>query len=246
MLLAGAATVSLGVSLQSCVSSEAWVGPGLDDEADVPRASRSGAGSVSQKLEGEPQVVFVDFDGPTLTDCDDCSSAENNQSLIVGYAFGTSSVELAPYTSESGRAAILAELQSIYSAYNVQFVTVRPESGPYTMLVITPTIWAHHGIGPLDCDNANKSDIAFVFYTSDSRFYPTWAKVAQAGAHELGHTFGLDHVTDSSEVMQWASSGDMFGVSAYDRARGAEGCTEGELQDAPALLEQSVGLAPAD
>ena len=109
------------------------------------------------------------------------------------------------------------------------------------MLVITPTYWAHHGVAPLDCGNTEPSDIGFVFQTGDRAFYPTPAKIAQAAAHELGHTLGLAHVTARTEAMQWASSGNRFGRSTYDSAHPSGKCFSGNTQDAPAMLRATVG-----
>ncbi len=214
---------------------------GLDDVVlpAPPVESTSEYGSISQGL-GAPQVVYVNFDGPTIDHCA-CSDAINNRSLVIDYAFKKPSMKFQPYTSTTGRRTIMANLKKFFAAYNITFTTTRPASGPYTMLVITPTYWAHHGVAPLDCNNANPSDIGFVFRTGNTRFYTTPVKIAQAAAHELGHSLGLAHVTARGEAMQWASSGQGFGRSTYDTAHPSGKCFSGNTQDAPAMLNATVG-----
>ena len=215
---------------------------GEDSEDDVAPSDASGTGTSAAALSG-PQTIYVDFTGPTIASCPDgCSDAVTNRSYIVHYAWGTSSKNFAPYTDGAGRAAIVSHLRTIFSRYDVTITTTRPASGPYTMVVITPTTWAHHGIGPLDCGNANKSDIVFVVHTGDTGFYPSYAKIARAAAHELGHSFGLAHVKNTADIMEWASSGTSFAGGDYDTAHPSGKCFSGEYQHDGKLLTANIGL----
>jgi hypothetical protein len=226
--------------------------PLLDDEHSLepdleplmPPASEFGA--ISQgAYDGTPQVVFVNFGGPTIRHCSNyCSDATTNRSFAIGQAMKRSSVNFEPYTNAAGRRTILANLRAWFRPNHVTFTTTRPAQGPYTMLVISPTYWDHHGVAPLDCGNANRSDIAFVFRAGRSSFYTSATKIAQAAAHELGHSFGLSHVTGAGQIMQWASSGRAFGRSPYDHARPSGKCFSGNVQDAPRMLRASVGPRP--
>lgn len=209
-------------------------------EDDVAPAETSA--DTSSALSG-PQTIYVNFTGPTIANCaNPCSNAVTNHSYIVHYAWGTASKNFAAYTDGAGRSAIVSHLRSIFSKYDVTITTTRPASGPYTMVVITPTTWAHHGIAPLDCGNANKSDIAFVLDTGDSGFYPSYAKIAQAAAHELGHSFGLAHVKNTADIMQWASSGTSFAGGYYDTAHPSGKCFSGDYQADGKLLGANIGL----
>lgn len=185
------------------------------------------------------QVVYVNFEGPTITDCN-CSDARSNQSLVIGQVFGSSSVDFAPYTSSSGRTTILANLRTFYAGYNVVFTTQRPSSGDYTMVVISPTTGPHHGVAPQNCDNSNPNDIAFVHKIGST----SADTISRYAAHELGHSFGLAHVVDSTDIMQWASSGRAFERSTLDlsTAHSFGSCVpSGDVQDEPVMLTSALG-----
>ena len=170
-------------------------------------------GSVSQPAyDGTEQVVYVNFDGPVIKDCNGCSDATTNHSLVIGRAMGKQVVDFEPYRSVAGKRTILSKLRSWFARYHIRFTTERPAQGPYTMVVISPTYWAHHGVAPLDCGNNNKNDIAFVFRVGRSSFYTDATKIAQAAAHELGHSFGLAHTVDRSEIMQWVLQNIIFAL----------------------------------
>jgi hypothetical protein len=210
----------------------------MDDEDDV---APSTDGTSSEPLTGA-QTVFVNFNGPTISSCSNyCSNASTDHSYVIGYAWGKPAVDFAAYTDSKGRAAIVSYLKTFFAKYDVVITETRPASGPYTMVVISPTYWAHHGIAPLDCGNANKRDIAFVVHTGDSGFYTSYEKIAQAAAHELGHTFGLAHVVNTSDIMQWASSGHAFIGGTYDTAHPSGKCMSGSYQNDVNLLDQGVG-----
>jgi hypothetical protein len=149
-------------------------------------------------------------------------------------------MDFAPYPGEAARKTVLAGLRTAYAPYRVSFTTERPDAGPYTMVIVSATGGPHHGVAPLDCGNANPSDIAFVYRTALS----SADLVAREAAHELGHSFGLAHVAAQGDFMQWASSGGRFTVAPYDTAHESGKCFDGEVQDAPAMLAASLGRAP--
>jgi hypothetical protein len=189
-----------------------------------------------------PQVVFVNFNGLKVENCGNyCSDAPTNRSWVIGHMTGKASMDFAPFDNLAERATILADLRTLYAAYDVTFVTTRPTSGPYTMVIISPSYMPHHGVAPLDCGNANRNDIAFVYRTGDTGFYTNGHKIAQAAAHELGHSFGLAHVVNTDEIMEWASSGRHFGASEYDRTHPSGKCFSGSEQHAAAMLKASLG-----
>lgn len=184
------------------------------------------------------QVVYVNFDGPTITDCSGyCSDAEHNRSWVVG-AQGDARKDFLPFTNAAARATIMTSLRGKFARYRVAFTTSRPSHGPYTMVVVSPSYWPHHGVAPLDCGNANRSDIAFVYRTNGY----TAEAIAREVAHELGHSFGLSHVVNNADIMQWASSGGRYTVARYDTAHESGKCFSGSTQNAPAMLAANLGL----
>ncbi|MDB4957254.1 MAG: hypothetical protein JWO36_4823 [Myxococcales bacterium] len=212
-----------------------------DDEEDaleVPASQTVTAYAVTT----DPQVVFVNFAGPVVKNCAACSNAASNESYVVGYLGSQASIDFAPFTNAAEKTTIVADLRELFAPYNIVFTTTRPAQPPYQMLIVSPTYLPHHGIAPLDCGNRNRDDIAFVYRTGDTGFYPNGHKIAQAAAHELGHSFGLAHVTGTSQVMQWASSGRTFSASDYDTTHPSGKCFTGTVQHAAAMLTTSLGL----
>ncbi|MEN9800497.1 MAG: hypothetical protein RL653_4194 [Pseudomonadota bacterium] len=220
----------------------------LEEACELPvRAEADGFSQATQPLaDGTPQVVYVNFDGPFIQNCAGCSDAQGNRSLVMGHFGHANGYQFQPYTNAARKAAILTHLRNYFAAYHVTFTTTRPASGPYTMAVVSPSTitTTSHGIAPLDCGNSNRNDIVFVYRANNTRRFPNAALIARAVAHELGHSFGLSHVTGTSQVMQYASSGAQFGVAPYDTRHVSGKCFTGNTQDAPALLRANVGPRP--
>jgi hypothetical protein len=154
-------------------------------------------------------------------------------------------MKFAPYEDADGQVEIVDHLATTFAPYNVEITTSRPAEGAYTMVVVSPTTGGHHGVAPLDCLNKNPNDIAFVYNLYSSSKWSSSAQIARSAAHELGHSFCLEHVVSHADIMQWASSGDAFTVSHYDKAHpSGHDCLDTETQDAPATLLSNLGPAP--
>jgi hypothetical protein len=98
------------------------------------------------------------------------------------------------------------------------------------------------GYAPLDCNNDSRTDIVFLWNAK------TWAgdrpiSGAKLAAHELGHSFGLTHVTDTADLM--IRSGISQSVSYRTSPLLIDGyhqhCVSGTTQDGPAVLVANVG-----
>jgi len=184
------------------------------------------------------QVIYVNFDGPTIHDCAGCSNAPANKSFIIDRIWRRAQVDFAAY--HGARTAITDTIRRAYSRYNVRVTRSRPASGPFTMVVISPTSGDHHGVAPLDCGNGNRKDIAFVYSIGST----SSSTIARYAVHELGHTFGLAHVVNAADYMQWASSGHDFTRARYDTAHPSGKCFSGDIQRAGEILRGALGLAP--
>lgn len=192
------------------------------------------------------QVVYVNFEGVTVRDCPDrvyCSDAPNNQSSVIRTYFGESSITWQAYRNAEGRRLVVEELEKAYAPYDVKITTRRPASGSYTMLIVaTNDIGAGLGVAPLDCGNRFMNDIAYVMKADQY----TPQVVANAAVHEIGHSFGLTHVTNRSDYMffQALSALQRFTRSNYDEENSRVKCMDGNVQDAHAMLVEALGIKP--
>lgn len=192
---------------------------------------------VEQALD-QTQRVYVNFDGPVIEDCSNyCSDARINKSFAISAHFGVSRIDFTPWGSAAQRQYVVNSLRSTFSPYDVEIVEHRPSAGPYTMLVVSASGGPNHGVAPLDCDNTNATDIAFVYKVGSTS--ESW--VAKAAAHELGHSFGLSHVTNGGDYMHWDASGTAFTHATWDSARSGAKCFSGNSQDAPTMLKNALG-----
>jgi hypothetical protein len=195
------------------------------------------------------QTIFLNFDGATLT-AGGNDSRENRTSLILSQTLEYPAMDWKNYGGrEKGMAAVVQELEILFLQYSVEFVTERPLAGDYTMVMVggrgdgakkggAGTV----GIAPLDCKNTEQNDLALVF---GNKISGSNAKsVAYVIAHEMGHTFGLEHVSDQNGIMYPALNDE---TCCWVNSELAEGSTCGRAkQDDTAVLKDNVGLGPGD
>ncbi len=106
-------------------------------------------------------------------------------------------------------------VQEDYAAYNVNVTTTEPENIPYTTIYVGGTSdWFQSnsniiGVASYDIGNRDSSNYGFAF-TEELSVYKSYAGnsllnfseyVANLISHEAGHTFGTNHVSDSSYLM---------------------------------------------
>ena len=190
--------------------------------------------------------VFLNFDGAKLS-TGQSNSINNSTGLLT-----QSTLDYLPQTwGSAGRDKtikdILTELKLLYQNYAVEFVTTRPTSGDYTMVMIggsgdgckkggPGTV----GIAPLDCKNSNKNDIVLVFGAKLS----SARSIAMVAAHEMGHSFGLEHVDDKKDVMYPALNGETCcWTNSTVNGSGTCGRTK---QDAKKVLQDNLGVGEGD
>jgi hypothetical protein len=239
---------SLVRALAVIVPCACLVGSCATPEPELHEIDALGYGRPGAKADGVdngpsspgPQVVFVNFDGGRVDNCAyPCSRAAARRSWAIEAGFGHSDfMNFAPYTDLAGQQTIMTTLGTLYAPYRVTFTTQPPADEPFTMVIVSPTIAPHHGMAPLDCENQNQNDIAFVYQID--QVSPDL--IARFAAHELGHSFGLAHVSENTEIMNWASRGRSFGTGTYDPGHPSDRCFTGNIQEAAALLEAALGL----
>jgi hypothetical protein len=109
------------------------------------------------------------------------------------------------------RAAVLAQLLEHLHArfvdFAVHFTNERPASGDYTTVVVggaSELLGQPAGVGgiaPLDANDFNPNDIAFVFSPGAAEHGYDLSGLSAFVAHELAHSLGLQHIDRDEDVM---------------------------------------------
>jgi Bacterial Ig domain/Matrixin len=197
------------------------------------------------------QVVYLNFDGAQLKPGP--SDSQQNTSILVSGSLDYPAMQSLDKFGGKDVAikAVMDKLKIIFATVAVKFVTTRPTSGDYTMAMIggngqgiSSSSGGAIGVSPLDCGNKNKNDICVIFGDKiASGGSPSVTMLATVVAHELGHSFGLDHITDIGGIMypqaagatQWAKS--KSGTDAK--------CNKPD-QDAVKVLQNNLGVGKQD
>ncbi len=192
-------------------------------------------------------VVYLNFDGVTLKRGGNV--AQNNETNLIGSpTFDYPALTWSRLGGkEAGLKETLDELKLLYGNYAVQLVTERPTGGDYTMAVVggkgegvAAGSATAVGVAPMDCKNDNPNDLALIF--GDKVDSPK--QLAFVIAHELGHTFGLEHVSDPKGIMAPALNAETCCFVSSPLAEGSScGRTE---QDAEAILLENLGAGEGD
>jgi MYXO-CTERM domain-containing protein len=172
-----------------------------------------GAPPVAAHAKGK-RIVWLNFEGITLTSSNSTDDAVQDKSVILflgGTAAGSSETIPAFVTSsleDTGglsRDQIIAytldELESIFAAYDVDFVLERPTTGNYEMIVFGGNCGSVAGtncggIALADCGNTSNNNITFVFPPGLD-----YRDLAPTAAQESAHAYGLAHTVDNQDVM---------------------------------------------
>jgi len=226
-LLAGSLlTVALGLSTQAIAApSLQATEPAMGDASERQLISVlpplcEGApcwnpGSTADPLAVGLRRVFLNFEGVTLTASnsqpDDATT--NTTWMITEVVSAGSTVTIPAFNrfdlgSQNGATSrqeiidyTVQKVREYHAPYNFEFVTTRPTSGTYHMVVFGGTCGAVvgqncAGIAPLDCNDSTPSNIVFAF-PSGLRA----VDLATTATQELAHALGLSHTLDTSDFM---------------------------------------------
>jgi len=184
----------------------------------------------------QDQVMWVNFNGATIAKgfTKDASFLPCKSSVVIPPA----------PLSESDKDAILTQVAQYFSnaGAKLSISADKPASGDYTTIHVGGSYSAFGcagsvnvaGIAPFDVGNANPNDVGFVFMsTKDVK------SLAQAIAHEAGHTFGLDHSDNKLDLM-YAQA--MATVNGFMKGTAN---ISGLEQDASAILQTALGSGMA-
>jgi hypothetical protein len=151
-------------------------------------------------------VLFVNFAGDKFT-----QGSPDNAPSGVSQLTGTQippfdATTVAPLVSAAdAEEAILDRIRGYFAPYNLTVTAARPAAAPYSELVIggTPSLLGQTpeaaGAALVDCGNLDASNVAFDFPSAPLNGGAI--ATAIAGAHEAGHSFGLEHVDNPADVM---------------------------------------------
>ena len=179
-----------------------------DDIVIEPVASVSRA----CKPNPNPTIVYLNFKGQKIIKSY-YSNAKTNRSSIGGGTIPPCAM------GQQTTLKTVNVVKYLFAPFNIRVVTSRPSTGDYHMAVIGGTESDINlkgfssgivGVAPLDCGNNNPRDIVFVFSSKVVKKYPASAQVYQTAvviAHELGHAFGLPHMTDLCDIMYPSGGG---------------------------------------
>jgi hypothetical protein len=155
-------------------------------------------------------VLYINFTGAVVTFGAD--NALQNVSSILPFSQQTipafnSTINAPLVTSTDAMNAVFDRIRTYFLPYAVTVVRTRPSTGSYTMVIVggDHTLVGRNagvaGVAPLDCDNANKSNLVYDFSNDQSPDYGGVVAVALTAAHEAGHSYGLEHTDNTNDIM---------------------------------------------
>jgi hypothetical protein len=178
------------------------------------------------------QVMWINFEGAQLS-----KGFQRGQSFILCRANAT----IPPANlSAADKDNIVDQVQEHYDVAGAKIIltTQKPTSGDFTTIHVGGSYsdlgWLGGGVlgvAPFDVGNTNRNDIGFAFTSGVN----SNAVIAETVSHEAGHSFGLDHVNNRRDIMHASSTSTIEGFFASPKAGG-------RIQDAPAILQQVLGM----
>lgn len=201
--LAAAAT-ACGVQLEG-------VAGGTPDVTPDGTPGPTGDGPSGPPVDPTPQcsngrVVYLSFEGQTLTDATQSDATQNRASWMTIPTGTAPRYKTAAADRDQQIAAIVTGVRSQLSSFPITVVTTRPAAGPYVMIVFGGTrdqVGSSYGsaVNELDCTDARKSDVAWI---SDG-VSPT-QRVVNFAVGAIGFGIGLTATTDPRDCMcGWAN-----------------------------------------
>lgn len=241
---------------------------------DRPRLSFAGDTRPAPLLESQhprPQlagdVLWVNFAGALVSQAAS-DNAPADQSQIAGTQIPPFNGAVgAPHVSAAdAEEAVFDRLKGYYLPYNVTLTTTQP-SGSYSMVLVggnhalvgEPSGVA--GVSPLDCTNANATNVVYAFADDLTPLYGGVVALAVTAAHEAGHSFGLEHTDNPADLMfsvapsspawssydifhlSFTSSASFSGFNGGSTEPVAESCGRANPLDNDQILKTNLGAS---
>ncbi len=149
-----------------------------------------------RRTPGANTVLFVNFDGVELGDCNPSNSKKN--------CHWYNHDPIPPFSGDlTARVSVLQAMRRHADAYGIRITGVRPPADvDYTMVVYGGTEEKYEALGSApsgDCFDENPNEIAFAHLDGELAGWITAG--ATTALHEAAHTWGLDHVDLEGEIM---------------------------------------------
>ncbi len=214
------------------------------------------------------RIVYLAFGGATLTSAavDDAAAHQSELAAATVPPFSSAS---APLVSVAvAQASIVDRVRGYLAPFNVSVVTSPPPlvEGEYTLVAIggdaneTGAPAGTAGIAELDCGATNPGHVDFDFAAAQSPDEGGVVSVAVTAAHEIGHSWGLEHVSAPLDLMYVVPTpartlpqmfqlgfvgGALSGYAGGEGVPAQPSCNHGDPVDERAVLLAVTGAATA-
>jgi hypothetical protein len=171
-----------------------------DDDGLTP-AGDAGIDSDAAPVCSNGRVVYLNFEGVTLTAAGTSDATQNRASWMTNITQGTAPPFKAGATN---RAQLIKDItdgvRGQLSSFPITVVTQRPAAGPYVMIVIGGTsnqVGSRYGaaVNTLDCGDAQKSDLAWISENLST------LRTVNSAIGAIGFGLGLTATTNPRDCM---------------------------------------------
>jgi hypothetical protein len=224
--------------------------PYPDEVRQMIAAKKALEGDTSLLRMATPSVVYLNFEGGSITYSSNGDDSFYNESFIPGKNVTIPAFNASHWGSNRTSIinTIVADLQQVYAGYNVTFTTTRPSSGNYMMTMIggsAALIGMEQGVlgvSPMDCSNQWARDVNFICTEDIAAYGMNLMALVYTIAHENAHTYGLAHINRTGDIMYWAEDGSgSLTWGAGTTRSGESNCSTNNYQDDKLFLTQNVG-----
>ncbi|MBK9754209.1 MAG: hypothetical protein IPO88_12010 [Nannocystis sp.] len=154
-------------------------------------------------LAAQPGLLYVNYDGGKMNGCGWGNNDPKNNCSVIFH--GT----VLPFSGDAAmRAAVVQYIRKDFSDFNIRVTDIRPgDNVDYDMEMVGD--WdpapdgGFAGVAPsIDCFNADGGEVSFTLDYS-----PSAGSIAKAILQEVAHTWGLEHVDSTGDLLYPTTAG---------------------------------------